>query len=149
MAKKLIERPTGILHESEINIRFNEVDSIEIVWHGHYISYFEQGREAFGKEHDFGYMICKRAGYVVPIVQIHCDYKQKLEYEDEVFIQTEFVDSPAAKLIFNYRIYKNKERVLVATGKSVQVFVDMKGELCYTAPAFFKEWKASLLKKKS
>ena len=36
----------------EIPIRFSEVDSLHVVWHGHYVKYFEDGREAFGK--DFG-----------------------------------------------------------------------------------------------
>ena len=40
-----------------INIRFHEVDSLRIVWHGHYLKYFEDGREAFGRKYGIGYMI--------------------------------------------------------------------------------------------
>lgn len=29
-------------------VRFNEADPLGIVWHGHYASYFEDARAAFG-----------------------------------------------------------------------------------------------------
>ncbi len=32
--------------ETEIRVRFNEVDSWGMVWHGHYIAWFEVGRMA-------------------------------------------------------------------------------------------------------
>jgi hypothetical protein len=41
MKKSLIEK-------TAIPVRFNEADPLGIVWHGHYIRYFEDGREAFG-----------------------------------------------------------------------------------------------------
>ena len=33
-----------------LKIRFSEVDSMNIVWHGSYMMYFEDAREAFGRE---------------------------------------------------------------------------------------------------
>ena len=33
-------------------VRFSEVDSMNIVWHGSYPLYFEDAREAFGKNTD-------------------------------------------------------------------------------------------------
>ena len=39
-----------------INIRFSEVDSLLIVWHGHYLKYFEDAREAFGRKYGLGYL---------------------------------------------------------------------------------------------
>ena len=38
----------------EFEIRFSEVDSMNIVWHGAYPLYFEDAREAFGKKYDLG-----------------------------------------------------------------------------------------------
>ena len=41
---------------TDIKVRFSEVDSMGILWHGHYIKYFEDGRESFGRSFEFGYM---------------------------------------------------------------------------------------------
>ena len=34
---------------AELKVRFNEVDSMAIVWHGNYVKYFEDARIAFGE----------------------------------------------------------------------------------------------------
>ena len=62
----------------EINVRFNEADPLGIVWHGHYIRYFEDGREAFGNEHGIGYLDFYKQGLIIPIVSIQCDFKRSL-----------------------------------------------------------------------
>ncbi len=38
-----------------LKIRFSEVDSMNIVWHGSYMMYFEDAREAFGREYGIAY----------------------------------------------------------------------------------------------
>lgn len=43
--------------ELEFDVRFSEVDSMNVVWHGSYPLYFEDAREAFGKKYDFGYLL--------------------------------------------------------------------------------------------
>ena len=35
-----------------IDIRFSEVDSMNVVWHGSYMLYFEDAREEFGNKYD-------------------------------------------------------------------------------------------------
>ena len=125
----------------EIAVRFSEVDSLHLVWHGHYLRYFEDGREAFGAKFGLGYLDVHRHGFVTPIVKSVCDYKSPLRYGDTVRIETEFVDTPAAKLIFRYRIFNAKTNRLAAVGETIQVFLDKKGELMITTPDFFKEWK--------
>ena len=39
-----------LINRSKIEVRFSEVDSMSVVWHGNYVKYLEDGREAFGKE---------------------------------------------------------------------------------------------------
>ncbi len=127
---------------TEILVRFNEADPLGIVWHGHYVRYFEDGREAFGIKHGIGYLDFYRNSLVVPVVSIQCDYKRSLRYGDKVIIETTYVPSEAAKLIFTYRLFKAGTNELVATGTSVQVFLDRDSSvLQLTNPPFFEDWK--------
>ena len=129
-------------HLTEISVRFNEADPLGIVWHGHYVRYFEDGREAFGKHFGLSYLDFFEHGIVVPIVSMQCDFKKPLRYGDSMKIVTTFEPSPAAKLMFGYQIYHSKTNELVASGSSVQVFVDAKSfELHLTMPLFFDQWK--------
>lgn len=125
-----------------INIRFSEVDSLSIVWHGHYLKYFEDAREAFGRKYGLGYFEMYEQGYVTPIVNIHCEYKAPLAYGDEAIAEITYRDSKAAKIEMEYKIINAKTSTLLATGYSTQVFLDRtKSELQLIVPDFFAEWK--------
>lgn len=131
-----------ISFESEIRIRFNETDPLGIVWHGNYITYFEDGREAFGRRYGITYLNVKENGYATPIVKSSCEHKRPLKYGEVAKIKTIFVNSLAAKIIFRYEIF-NSENKLACIGETIQVFVDEcgKGELSLTLPKFFENWK--------
>ena len=128
---------------SEIRIRFNETDPLGIVWHGHYISYFEDGREAFGRQHGISYLDVFENGFATPIVKSSCEHKLSLKYGDVVKIETTFINTQSAKMTFKYKIFDAKNQV-VCTGETVQVFLDNKGEMVLNNPPFFEEWKKKM-----
>ena len=135
MKKKLTNR-------TEVLVRFNEADPLGIVWHGHYIRYFEDGRESFGKDHGLGYLDVYRQGFVTPVVSIQCEFKKSLRFGDSVIVETIYMPCEAAKIIFNYRLFNSLTSDLVATGSSVQVFLDKEASvLQLNNPPFFEQWK--------
>jgi acyl-CoA thioester hydrolase len=131
-----------LISTTETTIRFSEVDSMAVVWHGHYAKYLEDGREAFGKKYGLGYLDVYRHGIMTPLVELNLNYKNYLNYGDVIIIETEFIDTPAAKIQFDYTIYKKSDRSIVLKAKSIQVFVETDGTLLLTNPAFFSQWKA-------
>lgn len=127
---------------TEVTVRFNEVDPLGIVWHGNYLRYFEDGREAFGKVYGISYLDFQANGLAVPIVSVQCDYKRPLKYGDNVIVETLYKPQAAAKLSFAYTAYHAQSMEVVATGSSVQVFVGLTSfELQLTVPEFFENWK--------
>jgi acyl-CoA thioester hydrolase len=135
MHKKLTDR-------TEILVRFNEADPLGIVWHGHYIRYFEDGRESFGEKYGIRYLDCYKEGFVVPIVHVQCDYKRSLRYGERVIVETQYNPCEAAKLKFSYRLFNAETKELVATGNTVQVFLEKTNStLQLTNPVFFEDWK--------
>lgn len=137
------EKSHKISVTSKIRVRFTETDPLGIVWHGNYIQYFEDGREAFGRAHEISYLDQQKFGYTSPIVKSSCEHKLPLRYGDIATIKTTFINSPAAKMIFRYEIF-NPENRLVCVGETIQVFLDQKGELCLTNPEFFQQWKSKV-----
>ncbi|MBQ4913733.1 acyl-CoA thioesterase [Maribacter sp. MMG018] len=129
-----------ISHTSKIRVRFTETDPLGIVWHGNYIQYFEDGREAFGRHHGISYLDQKAHNFSTPIVKSTCEHKLPLRYGDVAEIKTTYIDSPAAKMIFKYEIY-NPDGEVVCVGETVQVFVELEGELSLVIPEFFLNWK--------
>lgn len=124
----------------KIRVRFNETDPLGIVWHGYYITYFEDGREAFGRKHGLSYLDVHEHGYTTPIVKSICEHKLSLRYGDVARIDTTIVNTPAAKMIFRYKIYDVNNEI-VCTGETIQVFLNQNGTLNLNPPLFYEEWK--------
>lgn len=124
-----------------MNIRFSEVDSMDIVWHGSYPLYFEDAREEFGRKYGLGYMTIFNNGYYAPLVELAFKYKNPLTYEMHPVITVRYIPTEAAKLVFEYEISDPDDGTVYATGRSVQVFLDKNRELVWENPEFYQKWK--------
>lgn len=124
----------------KFKIRFSEVDSMNIVWHGSYPLYFEDARETFGEKYGLGYMTIFSAGYFAPLVELSFKYKHAIRYEMEPSIIITYVPTESAKIVFDYQIV-DKDGTELATGRSVQVFMDQDYQLVWENPEFYRKWK--------
>lgn len=125
----------------EIEVRFSELDPLNVVWHGNYIKYFEDGREDFGNKHNISYNDIRNAGVMAPIVSVNCNYKRFVKYGDKLQIETTYINNPAAKIVLEYVIRRSSDNEIVAEGSTIQVFTDFNGNLLLIPPQFFSDWK--------
>ena len=137
----MVLRSDQLVCRTKIQVRFSDVDSMGVVWHGNYIKFFEDGREAFGNLYGINYMDFYNKGVLIPLVKINCDYKKPLRYGDTAVVETRFSNCEAARLQYEYVIFRNETDEVVATGSSVQVFLTPDMELMLDFPPFFLEWK--------
>src|SRR5690606_38377445 len=107
----------------DIRVRFNETDPLGIVWHGYYITYFEDGREAFGRKHGISYLDIHSYGYTTPIVKSECEHKLPLRYGDIARVETTIVDTPAAKMIFRYKIFDANDNIYCTSATTTYFIV--------------------------
>ena len=127
--------------EREFSVRFSEVDSMGIVWHGSYPLYFEDAREEFGRLYHLEYMHMFEMGFYAPLVDMQFHFKKPLKYGDSGKVVITMRNTDAAKILFDYEIYNKETGELAATGSSTQVFLDKDYNLVWTMPEFFIEWK--------
>lgn len=125
----------------ELEIRFSEVDSMGVVWHGSYPLYFEDARELFGKKYDLTYMGFFDQGCFAPIVELTFHYKKPIKYEMRPRIDIIYRPTEAAKIVFDYEIYDTEDESLIATGHSMQVFMNQQYQLIWENPEFYLQWK--------
>lgn len=125
----------------DIDIRFSEVDSMGVVWHGSYLVYFEDAREAFGAQWGLGYNDYIDNGYYAPMVELTFNYKHPLKYGDKARVEITYQPTLSAKVVFDYAIYNREDNTLAATGHSVQVFMNLNYDMVWYDPPFYKEWK--------
>ncbi len=136
-------------HRTKVRVRFHEVDGLHVVWHGHYLVYFEDARVAFGKRYGIDYQDIFNAGLMTPVVEVSCHYLQPASYNDELEVVARMFDCESAKIVFGFEVIRSSDGTLLATGTSVQAFMNLDRELLITQPqfmqAFYEKWRNEMV----
>jgi len=138
--------PRYLASHCQVRVRFQEVDSLRVVWHGHYLTYCEEGRAAFGRTYGFSYQAILEAGYIAPLVHSELDYFQPARFDQIIDIETRLHVDPGARINFSYILTTADTDAdpltpsRIAIGRSVQVFTAVDGDLVLTRPDFFSEF---------
>ncbi|WP_025761948.1 acyl-CoA thioesterase [Dyadobacter tibetensis] len=128
--------------EIEIEIRFSETDAMGVVWHGNYLKFFEDGREAFGKQYGLEYLTIFDHGFFTPIVKSEIDHKAPVYYGQKIKVITRYHPSRSAKVLFSYEVINMSTGQLAAAGQTMQVFLRRESrELELITPEFYRAWK--------
>ena len=127
-------------HCAPVRVRFNEVDSLQIVWHGHFYKYFEDGRFAFGERYGLSYLDILQAGYVAPVVHTSCDHFLPARFGAEILVATRLYEQESAKILYYYEITRVADAEFLAAGKTVQAFLDRDLNLVLTLPEFMRSF---------
>ncbi len=126
-------------------VRFEEVDAMNIVWHGRYASYFEDARVALGDSVGLGYLDYYDNGVLTPIKKLQVDYIKPLRYGERFSIEAIMRWTEAARINMEF-VLRNEEEEVVTTGYSIQLMLDREGELFLGPPpchlALRERWRA-------
>lgn len=131
--------------EKKMRVRFNEVDSYHIVWHGCYAAYFEEGRLEFENSYDLGITTFKAEGLLLPLVSMSLQFKRPLQYKDEFLVRTTYQETNMAKLVFDYELISLADDMVCTTGSTEHVIVNEKFELQVFEPIVLRNWKQKWL----
>lgn len=130
-----------------VQVRFNEIDSMQRVWHGSFVTYLEDGRESFGRHYPgIGYADMQRVGIYAPIYDINIRYLAPLLLNDVAVVHTLYIYHPGARLDYVYKIYRERDLMLCAEGATTQLFIDAEGQLMVDMPDYYREWQEKFLK---
>lgn len=130
--------PSPLSSITSRKVRFEEVDSMGVVWHGRYPSYLEDARVELGNSLGIGYNDFKSRGYAIPIVRMNIEYLKPLRFEDTFNIEAAIHYTPAARLNISYAL--SLQDTVIATAWTVQLITDHHGELCLAAPDFYYDF---------
>lgn len=120
-------------------VRFPEVDSYGVVWHGHYVQYLEVARNALCTAGGLSPAATLAAGYKAPITKVSLDLKRSARLEEKLEVSCLLVPPRVARLEMDYEIRRASDRALLGTGHTEQVILAPSGELLLTLPKPVKE----------
>ncbi len=137
--RRLSDSCRHLQETTTVPVRFHEVDATQVVWHGHYIAYFEFARIAFGRRWGLSYSDFMNNQVVAPLVQVSVDYLAPARMNDDLEVTARLCEMEGAKLAFEYEVTRASDGALLATGSSLQVFTTPHGTLVLTRPDFLVE----------
>jgi acyl-CoA thioester hydrolase len=127
-----------VLHKDvEILVPFFDVDSMNVVWHGHYVKYLEVARCALLDDIGHNYAQMKASGYAWPVIDLQLRYVQAARFGQRLIVRADLVEWQN-RLLIHYLIRDAESRQRVTRASSVQVAVNLaSGEMQLESPKVF------------
>ena len=110
---------------TQIPVRYGETDMMGVVHHSVYALYYEQARVDFISQFDTTYKQLEQDGVMLPLIQLHCQYKKAAYFGDVLTVETSLEKISAAKITFSYEIY-NQNHEYINCGYTEHGFVSAK-----------------------
>jgi acyl-CoA thioester hydrolase len=108
---------------------YGDTDQMGVVYYANYLRWFERGRSEFLRQIGLPYSSIEQQGYNFPVVEVSCRYAQSARYDDVVRIETELSEIGRAALSFVYRILRDSDGAVLATGTTRHASVDNAGRV--------------------
>jgi acyl-CoA thioester hydrolase len=123
----------------DIQIPFHDVDMMEIVWHGHYVKYFEIARCALLDKIDYNYLQMRESGYSWPVIDLNIRYIKPAIFGQIITVQADIVEWEN-RLKINYLITDKLTGARLTKGYSIQVAIDSQTKaMCFESPRVLLE----------
>lgn len=139
--------PKAIVQASTIiDVPFFDIDIMHIVWHGHYVKYFEIARCELLKKIDYDYNQMEKTGVVWPVTDIHLRYINSAQFGQKIKVTASLVEYDM-RLKINYEIRDMVSGQRLTKGHTVQVAIDTKTkELQFETPQILLDKLNSYIK---
>ncbi len=112
--------------QTELRVRYAETDMMGIVYHAHYLAWFEVGRTELLRQHGLPYRELEDAGYRLPVIEVQARYLRPAQYDDVVTIVSRMKELPSVRVRLDYEVYARGEKLV--TGHTLHAFINRLGE---------------------
>jgi acyl-CoA thioester hydrolase len=116
-----------VARETTVRVRYGEVDRMGVVYHAHYLAYFEAGRTEFLRALGRAYRDVEDAGTLLVVADAGLRFHRPAGYDDVLRVRTRLVAASGVRLRFEYEVDRPSDATLVATGHTTLASTDREG----------------------
>ena len=116
-------------------VRYRECDPMGIVYHTHYLDYFEAARTEALRAMGLAYKTVEAQGLFMPVIDLAVQYKSPAFYDDLLEIHTCFDEVPRVRVPIRYEVYRAGDPALLVGGHVTLCFFDQERQQPIGAPA--------------
>lgn len=129
-----IMRGALLTAETELEVPFQDLDPMQIAWHGNYFRYFEAARVKLLRSIDYDYPAMQASGYSWPLIEAHVRFVQALRYGQQIRVQAGLMEWEN-RLKIDYEVRDVASGKRLTTGYTIQCAIEVKsGELQLVSP---------------
>ena len=139
-------RSKGFFHvDTEVLVPFFDVDTMNVVWHGHYVKYLEVARCALLDQLGHNYTQMMESGYAWPVIDLQLRYVRGAVFGQKLTVRANLVEWEN-RLKINYLISDAATGERLTRACTVQVAVDMQTrEMQLVSPKAFTDAVAKVV----
>ncbi|APC19971.1 thioesterase [Pseudomonas protegens] len=139
-------RSRGVIHaDTQIQVPFFDVDTMHVVWHGHYVKYLEVARCALLDKLGHNYQQMLESGYAWPVIDLQLRYVRGAVFGQTLNVRASLVEWES-RLKINYLITDQATGERMTRASSVQVAVEIASrEMQLASPKVFTDAVARAL----
>ncbi len=106
-------------------VRYRECDPMGVVYHGHYLDWFEAARTEALRSAGLPYADLEAAGIQMPVVEATLRYYAPARYDDAIEVTATFPDVPHVRAVVDYAVRRAGEDAVLVSGRVVLCFIDV------------------------
>ena len=115
------------MHRFVLRVRYGDTDRMGFAYYANYLRWFEIGRAEMLRSLGTSYREVEESGVALPVVEASCRYRKPARYDDEIVIETALARLGRASVEFNYRVVREADDELLATGRTEHCFLAADG----------------------
>lgn len=111
----------------QVRVRYSEVDRMGVAHHRSHFVWFEMGRTELMRSSGLPYAEVEAQGIFLPVIEATCVYRAPARYDDLLLVRTTMAEMGAARATFSYRVERESDGRLLATGTTTHAAVGARG----------------------
>jgi acyl-CoA thioester hydrolase len=112
--------PRNLSAQVERTVEFYDVDSMDVVWHGNYVKYFETARCALLDMIGYGYREMRASGYAFPVTALSLKFIRPLRFGERIRIKA-ILEEYENRLKIQYELSRPGTGEITTKGMSTQM----------------------------
>jgi acyl-CoA thioester hydrolase len=113
---------------AKLRVIYGDTDQMGVVYYANYFRYFEFSRSEYLRARGGNYTDFEKAGFGLPVVSAHCDYRRPAKYDDLILIDVHLAELRRASLRFEYEVRREIGNEVLATGYTLHACIGPAGK---------------------
>jgi acyl-CoA thioester hydrolase len=127
-----------ITHDTTLRVRYAETDQMGVVYHGHFLAYFEAARGDMIRDFGLSYADLEAQGVIMPVTEARLKYMRPVKYDELITLRCSIHELPKRRLHVKTEVF-NPEGKRCVEGHVELAFVDRHSGKTIDAPDFFTQ----------